>query len=197
MPVMDVVEATRRIRQMGGALATVPIIALSASVLPDELERCRAAGMDDHLAKPVDRRTLLSMVARWAGQAEPKMGTVVAVSEEVRVIDDEVLTENELLIGRDQMTAMAQAFEKGLGERVAAMAAGRDNLDLVAGHAHELVSHAGNFGLGELCGCSRAVEAACRRGDRAEVELLLTRLAEASDRAREQLTLRFPPQAAA
>jgi CheY-like chemotaxis protein len=39
-------------------------------VLPAHVEACRAAGMDDHIAKPIDPAELLTKVARWAGQDE-------------------------------------------------------------------------------------------------------------------------------
>lgn len=59
MPVMDGLEATRRIRAGSGASANARIVALSANVLPADLERCRAAGMDDHLGKPLTATALL------------------------------------------------------------------------------------------------------------------------------------------
>jgi signal transduction histidine kinase/CheY-like chemotaxis protein len=53
MPVMDGYEATRRIRSEGGAYSRVPIIALTASVLAQDRERCLLSGMDDFLCKPI------------------------------------------------------------------------------------------------------------------------------------------------
>ncbi len=72
MPVMDGYEATRRIRQ-SGRWPGLPIIALTANALPDERERCRAAGMDDYLAKPFRREELVTMLDTWlpATQATP------------------------------------------------------------------------------------------------------------------------------
>ncbi|MBP2313665.1 ATP-binding protein [Azospirillum soli] len=65
MPVMDGLRATETIRALDGEAARVPIVALTATVLPAEVERCRTAGMDAHLAKPVEREALLACVQRW------------------------------------------------------------------------------------------------------------------------------------
>ena len=64
MPGMDGLAATRAIRALSGPAAGVPIIALSADVLPEQIARCRAAGMDDHVAKPIRREELFAAVAR-------------------------------------------------------------------------------------------------------------------------------------
>ncbi|ENZ80952.1 MULTISPECIES: ATP-binding protein [Caulobacter] len=64
MPVMDGLAAARAIRALSGRPANVPIIALSADVLPEQVARCRAAGMDDHVAKPIRREALIAAVAR-------------------------------------------------------------------------------------------------------------------------------------
>jgi len=65
MPRMDGLAATRAIRALPGASGKTPIIAMSADVLPQSVERCRAAGMVDHLAKPVQLRALHDTLARW------------------------------------------------------------------------------------------------------------------------------------
>ena len=65
MPVMDGLAATHAIRAMEGAKARVPILALSADVMPEQIARCLAAGMDGHLAKPIVREDLLAAVARF------------------------------------------------------------------------------------------------------------------------------------
>ncbi len=64
MPVMDGYEATRRIRERG-RWPGLPIVALTANAMPEERERCLAAGMDDYLAKPFRREDLLAVVDRW------------------------------------------------------------------------------------------------------------------------------------
>lgn len=59
MPEMDGLEATQAIRSMEGAPGRTPIIALTANVLPEQVERCRRAGMDAHVGKPVRVQELL------------------------------------------------------------------------------------------------------------------------------------------
>ena len=69
MPVMDGLTATREIRALEGARgAATPIVAMTANVLPDQIATCLAAGMDDHLGKPINPAKLLEKVARWSGR---------------------------------------------------------------------------------------------------------------------------------
>ena len=64
MPVMDGYETTRHIRQQPEH-AQLPIIALTANALSDERERCRAAGMNDYLAKPFRKEELAALLDQW------------------------------------------------------------------------------------------------------------------------------------
>jgi CheY-like chemotaxis protein len=64
MPVMDGYEASRKIRQ-SGRWPHLPIVALTANAMPEERERCRAAGMNDYLAKPFRREELLALIDHW------------------------------------------------------------------------------------------------------------------------------------
>jgi signal transduction histidine kinase/ActR/RegA family two-component response regulator len=67
MPDVDGLQAARAIRELGGSKSQMPIIALTACVLPEEIARCYAAGMDDHIDKPVDRERLLARIQHWLG----------------------------------------------------------------------------------------------------------------------------------
>jgi signal transduction histidine kinase/CheY-like chemotaxis protein len=62
MPGMDGLEATRRIRALPPPRGRVPVFALTASALPEQVEQCRQAGMDGHLAKPIERGALLTLL---------------------------------------------------------------------------------------------------------------------------------------
>jgi CheY-like chemotaxis protein/HPt (histidine-containing phosphotransfer) domain-containing protein len=69
MPGMDGLEATRRIRALEGEHAAVPIVALTAQAFGEQVAACRMAGMDGHVSKPFDPKTLLTAVARAAAGA--------------------------------------------------------------------------------------------------------------------------------
>ena len=66
MPGMDGLEATRRIRALPGAAGQVPILAVTASAFAEDIDACRAAGMDAHLAKPIERDALIAALNRLA-----------------------------------------------------------------------------------------------------------------------------------
>jgi len=68
MPEMDGYEATMAIRLMettNGQGARIPIIALTADVVPENVERCHAAGMDEFMAKPFDIAKIKALLGRW------------------------------------------------------------------------------------------------------------------------------------
>jgi signal transduction histidine kinase/CheY-like chemotaxis protein len=64
MPVMDGYEASRQIRR-SGRWPQLPIVALTANAMSEERERCRAAGMNDYLAKPFRREELGALLDVW------------------------------------------------------------------------------------------------------------------------------------
>jgi signal transduction histidine kinase/CheY-like chemotaxis protein len=70
MPVMDGPEATRRIRALEGQGPRTPIIAMTANVMSDQVRDYLAAGMDAHVGKPIDSRTLIETLADWIARSD-------------------------------------------------------------------------------------------------------------------------------
>jgi len=68
MPEMDALEATAAIRKLPGC-ADLPIIAVTANAFEEDRERCLAAGMNDHVAKPIRLEELQRAIGRWAPAA--------------------------------------------------------------------------------------------------------------------------------
>ncbi len=71
MPEMDGLEATRRIRALGAPRGQIPILALTAYSVPDRLAQCREAGMDGHIAKPVEYTMLMRAIAGVMARTPP------------------------------------------------------------------------------------------------------------------------------
>lgn len=68
MPLLDGFEATRKIRKSEKIMdPDIPVIALTASVMKGDLERCLNAGMNDYLAKPVSPQAMRTMIGKWLG----------------------------------------------------------------------------------------------------------------------------------
>jgi len=66
MPELDGYEATRRLRASAGENRDVPVIALTANAVAGDRERCLAAGMNDHLTKPIGLAELQAGLERWS-----------------------------------------------------------------------------------------------------------------------------------
>ncbi len=64
MPEMDGITATRRIRELGGGLARIPIIAVTANAMKGDRERYLSAGMTDYVAKPIESDKLFEVISR-------------------------------------------------------------------------------------------------------------------------------------
>lgn len=82
MPVMDGLNATRAIRAMGGAAGRIPIVALTANIQPEQVLRCREAGMDGHVGKPIQVGDLLTALA----SASVRIGDDIVPAEPTRSV---------------------------------------------------------------------------------------------------------------
>ena len=78
MPRMDGLEATRRIRALPEASGAVPVVAMTADAMPEDVARCLAAGMNGHLAKPVSQAALFAIVSRALAGDLPAAAAVEA-----------------------------------------------------------------------------------------------------------------------
>ena len=173
MPVMDGYEATREIRAWELAQAQpqrIPIIALTANALVGDADICRAAGMDDHLAKPYSRKQLGSVMARWlpAHLVETSEGfertdpapleAPPPASAEVR-LDQKVLDNIRALDDDSGASLLDEVIGMYLEETPAHLSRMNDALNLhdaaeLGRIAHAFKSASQNVGashLGELC----------------------------------------------
>ena len=168
MPGMDGLEATRRIRALEGASGRrTPILALTGSLLEGDLDRCRAAGMDDALGKPFQPAELHGLLDLWLGEA-PRAGQVAATYARHRVLDESVLApllddaEGHLL-GLELAAEFLQCAPLLVAELGHALDAG--DLERGADLAHRLVSASGEVGALRLARVFADVETLTRSGE--------------------------------
>lgn len=163
MPGVDGVEASGHIRTMAAPRGCVPIIALTANVYAEQIASFLAAGMNDHVGKPIDRKKLLGAVDRWlangTGVEEP------APRGETVLLDWDVYRNLTSIMGPKPMARLLDQFEGMLSEVPDAdeVVSGEPRLQL-ADHVHKLVSAAGMLGFTTLSAACERFEAACTTG---------------------------------
>jgi CheY-like chemotaxis protein len=164
MPLLDGLEATRRIRAMEHGKA-VPIIAVSADAVPGVRMQYAAAGMDDFLSKPFDREALLDMIARWVAPDTPLMRipNAVAGSASDALIDAPRLAMLESVMPREKLAAVIEDWIAQTRSNLEHIKTALANADLAALHkyAHSLAGTGGNIGAAQFAHQARALEAAC------------------------------------
>ncbi len=177
MPVMDGLEATRRIRAEIPGGARVPIVGLTASALRDQVEDCRAAGMDEVIAKPIERGRLEAVLERYAPAVGTRTGRhVIRPPVDRPAIDASSARSAEISIARfreitmgDAMLArgLVETFAHSAGEACAGIQAGLDGGDFATAKraAHTLVGASANMGAVRLEAVAVAMEQAAGRSD--------------------------------
>ncbi|MEO6196357.1 MAG: response regulator [Thermoanaerobaculia bacterium] len=173
MPRLDGYETCRRLRQNEGGGRRTWVIALTAHTAAEDRERCLAAGMDDHLAKPVRAEDLAAALKRQPkGARDLDSGTLPAVEPDrleerlaalARLGEEtgedllEQVVESFLQQGARDLGTMRQALTRGDGGALAAA-------------AHSLAGSAGILGATGLAVASAGLEELARQGDLAACE---------------------------
>ena len=180
VPVMDGLEATRRLRVMP-ALAVTPIVAMTANAFGEDRAACLAAGMDDHVAKPVDPPSLYAALLRWLSRGEAEVSPMTA-SESATSPEAPDMAELPHIDGLDAALAMRylggqvalyrrvlRQFTQHHGDDVEVLAdpVGREGRQPMRELAHSVKGASASIGALRLPALAAALEAAIaeRRGD--------------------------------
>jgi signal transduction histidine kinase/CheY-like chemotaxis protein len=213
MPVMDGMSATKAIRS-NPRFASLPIIAMTANAMDRDREQCLAAGMSDHIAKPIDPDKLYAALLRWI---PPRAAVATAVASGAAVpnsIPAPATLPNftgELMIpGIDTATALKRAggnrkrYESLLlrfaDSQIAAIADIRDALaandsPTAQRLAHSLKGAAANLGANSLADAAAQAESAL--GSNSPVSPALTLLATTLDSTIAAIRSALPAELAA
>jgi CheY-like chemotaxis protein len=171
MPRLDGFQATDAIRQAEGDKRRTPIIAMTASAMSGDSDRCIEAGMDDYVSKPVRAENLLSKVEEWCAKARARgsaKGVPSLYAEDGDHISNVTLDRASLDEMRtyadddaDELIAdLAETFFMAAAERLQGMREGfaAGDAKVIADSAHGLKGSAGTLGAPRLYDLCRLLE---------------------------------------
>ena len=190
MPVMDGLEAARRIRAMPVG-KSVPIIAMTAAAMSQDRRASAAAGMNDHIAKPIDPRELADTLLRWIGTThetatpnaaaapQPKTASIEEPATQAGLQQDIAVLERSLpgaevresLVRVRYNTALYRRLLTSFYERrrdigaVLAKLEQAGDFDPLYLEAHNLKGEAGNLGFAAIRSTADALGCAIKAGD--------------------------------
>ncbi|WP_157751757.1 PAS domain S-box protein [Actinoplanes derwentensis] len=164
MPEMDGYQATAEIRRREPPGRHVPIIALTASALAEDRARCMAAGMDEHVAKPLIPADVARMLSRWARPAPGSEMAGVAAQIEKRL---DQLRGPDPAATADALAGLLVTLSGKIPEHLDRMqqALAFDDADLLRAESHQLLGVLANLGAADAAAACGRVEADARAGD--------------------------------
>lgn len=178
MPLMDGFEATTRIREWEANNQHVPIVALTAMLLEDEIQACSRAGMDGCIAKPFNTDTFFQVLETYI--SEPKGPDIEkglhlsAVADKLEVLDiQEALPRfgRDREIYRDFLNEFIDSLPERIDQfRTAFFAA---NFKELADRAHNLKGVAASIGAKQLSYLSQKLDRISQDGDPSEIQRTL------------------------
>ncbi|CAN7523808.1 PAS domain S-box protein [Phenylobacterium sp. LjRoot225] len=168
MPVTDGLAATQAIRAAGHT--QLPILALTASGTPEQVESCFAAGMDGHLLKPLAPQDLERALARIFEGVSAGLGQ--GESAERRDEERQVQEAFETSMGPAMTLKLVRMFQEQLTQRFLI-----EQRTTLLEDAHKVAGTAGTLGLLTLGEAARRLEEACRDGQSFGAELVRMRAA--------------------
>ncbi|AGA92070.1 PAS domain S-box [Thioflavicoccus mobilis 8321] len=191
MPEMDGYELTRAIRAEEGAEGDggrhTPIVAITADAMKGTEASCRAAGMDDYLAKPIQLHQLRGLIGKWLPASPEVSAKEVPDAEEAtreaegkgEAIDRQALPNLLGPVEPAELVDYYQLFidscDETAAELLAAQAAGE--IEEIARLGHRLKSAARTAGAQALANCCLALETAAKTSDRPAIDREMGRFA--------------------
>lgn len=156
MPVLDGLSATRAIRSELN-MTDIPIVAMTAHALDEERQRCTDAGMNDHIAKPIDARDVKMKIIKWVGatvlsdivENVPAIKTLT--NEETTAVDVSAVA-SRLMLPEDLVRKMLLKFCRDYADAPEKISLFVHNGDLAAAQdlAHSIKGVSGTLGIDDV-----------------------------------------------
>jgi HPt (histidine-containing phosphotransfer) domain-containing protein len=165
MPGRNGLETTRLIHGLGGALAALPVIGLTANIMEDFVHKCYDAGMIAHVPKPFSAKSLYEAVALAAGDAQAEVDAAPAPAAQKSMRDTLVAVRDGM--GGDYMRGMVASNSKEARRllELFEQEKSKGRLDRMSDAAHDLKSITGLIGMNESSALAARLEEAGLRND--------------------------------
>ncbi|WP_223786754.1 hybrid sensor histidine kinase/response regulator [Marinicella meishanensis] len=186
MPIMDGYAATEKIRQLEAeqGLPPIPIIAMTASAMQGDREKCLAAGMNDYITKPIESAMVQQIISPWllnhttqsahdytshkqSGEADKKAAVFDYAALYKRLAGDEALIKDIIHNFTDSMEKHIQTLKHQVVQQ---------DYEAVSLTAHALVGSAATMACDQLSALALAIEQASKQGDGLAVEALIPKI---------------------
>jgi protein-histidine pros-kinase len=205
MPGMDGLEATRRIRRLGGSRGQVPIVAVTAQAFAEEVQECRKAGMTENLTKPFSPHRLIATVQRAVAAGLPPESAYVETERrllQLPVFDRAAFDQTAAFLSPEAVNSYLLTLTEQSRALLAKMRAAHREQAIsteIAEAVHNLAGSAGMFGMVRLTEALRTFSEVMRPGgahasllDRKIMTRCLVAAIRASLRTMKQLRSQIP-----
>ena len=179
MPGMDGIETTLRMHQVHKRLGlTVPIIAMSAHIFPEEVDSYLSSGLDGFVGKPIDPERLNELLL-GVSQAQERLISMPN-EVEVQLVNEKLLNDDLSVLGKTCLLKMVSLFTQACNDNMEALEIARQQEDWVklSDLAHNFKNAAGSLGLETLYQLVNQLESQTKHGQPTSIDLILEDLPE-------------------
>jgi CheY-like chemotaxis protein len=197
MPQMDGVETTQAIRALDCENAELPVIALTADIIAERREEYLKAGIDDYLAKPIEKNELINILIKWCStKRRPVQDLPDGLNQKPPVVDNDQAPVLDKELGLRYASGKQTVWKKSLcllveKQRSALMAlreaSAKQDWQTCGDIAHDIKGSARYCGAVALSDAAATLESLARDTRTDQIETAIQLLAEASDLLKDYL----------
>ena len=194
MPDLDGIQATKKIRELPLDMANVPIIAVTASAMSSNKDKCLAAGMDGYVTKPINQNDLINEIARVVKVKVIEAPRDVLKKAELKYFDSTQLAALEASIGRDYFVYALKEFVNSADGFKVKLNSALDDFDMhrLIFEMHKLKGASANLGMVVLSELAGKAEELFGSGQWEEVNGFLSEINAVIDSSLYEAKLLYP-----
>ena len=171
MPVLDGYSAAQQLRRQEGENKHTLAIAMTASDMPGDREKCLAAGMDDYLTKPVDLTTLANTLKKWLNRTQPAESAKIQPPREnpinpINMARLDQISRGDKEMQREFLQIFIEEAEANLEQLESALSV--NDIVKATRHAHALKGSSGNVGVPSMQAVAAQLERQARSSESLE-----------------------------